>query len=60
MGQLGEAALFKDWAREAAGEIAGRPVAEIENVVTGPDLPEILGLALNALATGLKHREAGE
>jgi adenosylcobinamide amidohydrolase/ABC-type Fe3+-hydroxamate transport system substrate-binding protein len=56
MGQLSEVSLFKNWALEMAGEIAGRPVAEIENIVTGSDLPEILGVALNALGTGLRHR----
>jgi len=40
----------------ATAEIAGLPVAQIENIITRPALPEILGIALNALATGLKHR----
>ena len=56
MGQLSDIAPFDAWALEMAGEIAGRPVAEVENIIARPDLPEILGTALNALATGLKHR----
>ena len=56
MSQLSGTAFFKDWALAAAGEIAGRPVAAIEHVITRPDLPETLGTALNALATGLKGR----
>jgi len=56
MGQLSEGSLFQDWALEMAGEIAGRPVAEIKSLITGQDIPEILGTALNSLATGLKGR----
>jgi hypothetical protein len=58
MGQLSGGSSFNNWALEMAGEIAGRPVAEIENIITRQDTPEILGLALNALATGLKGRVA--
>jgi hypothetical protein len=40
-----------------AGEIAGRPVVEIEKIIARPDLPEITSAALNALLSGLKCRE---
>jgi hypothetical protein len=40
-----------------AGEIAGRPVEKIENIIISRrDRPEIFTTALNALGTGLKHR----
>jgi hypothetical protein len=58
MGQLSDPAPFNAWALEVAGEIAGRPVAEIEKVIAGPD--EITVAALNALVSGLKHREIGK
>jgi len=57
MGQFSDISSFNAWALAVAAEIAGRPVEKIENIVISPaDLPEILGIALNALATGLKHR----
>ncbi|MCL2029507.1 MAG: adenosylcobinamide amidohydrolase [Deltaproteobacteria bacterium] len=59
MGQLSETFSFNDWSLKVAAEIAGRPVEKIEDVINGPELPEILGAALNALGTGLKHRENG-
>ncbi|MCL1979701.1 MAG: adenosylcobinamide amidohydrolase [Proteobacteria bacterium] len=57
MGQFSDPAPFGAWALEVAGEIAGRPVERIENIINNrPGLPEIPATALNALGTGLKHR----
>lgn len=58
MGQTEDLAAFETWALAVAGEIAGRPVEKIEDVIGHPDPPEALRTALNALGTGLKHRPA--
>jgi adenosylcobinamide amidohydrolase/ABC-type Fe3+-hydroxamate transport system substrate-binding protein len=58
MGQISNLVSFGDWARLMAEKIAGGPVKSIENLIVMDELPEALDTALDALATGLKHRSA--
>ena len=57
LGQISNLAAFETWALAVATEIAGRPVAALDDVV-GRDLPPALQTAINALGTGLRQREA--
>jgi ABC-type Fe3+-hydroxamate transport system substrate-binding protein/adenosylcobinamide amidohydrolase len=56
MGQISNTDACNAWALSVAGEIAGRSVGRVENIIPSDDLPVILGTAINALATGLKYR----
>jgi hypothetical protein len=56
MGQLSDTEQFKVWALTVAGNIAGRPVERIEDILDCGDVPPILDIALNALATGISRR----
>ncbi|MDL2269924.1 adenosylcobinamide amidohydrolase [Desulfosarcina sp. OttesenSCG-928-A07] len=57
MGQLTDLLAFETWAIQVAGDIAGRPVEEIESIIGYPNLPPVLEMALNALGTGVKYRK---
>jgi hypothetical protein len=58
MGQISGMEAFNDWALSEAGKIAGKPVAEIENLYAGEGLPPLMDIALDAILTGLKVRDA--
>ncbi|MDD2316389.1 MAG: adenosylcobinamide amidohydrolase [Desulfobacterales bacterium] len=45
--------LFETWCLEAAGRIAGMPVAAINSHFTDDDMPKPLAMALNAIFTGV-------
>jgi adenosylcobinamide amidohydrolase/ABC-type Fe3+-hydroxamate transport system substrate-binding protein len=57
MGQIKDISSFNKWSLQIAGDIAGRPVETIENIIPRDDLPVVIKTALDALATGLKYRE---
>ena len=51
-GLVKDLGLFDVWCQVTASEIAGKPVLEIENLVTGEKIPTVLKRALNAVFTG--------
>jgi adenosylcobinamide amidohydrolase len=56
MTQLSGREAFDLWCLAVASEIAGKHVDALEEIMAGDGLPPLLKTALNALATGLKHR----
>ena len=56
MGQISNLDSFNAWALSVAENIAGRPVARVEPLVSNDDIPPVLKTALDAIVTGLKHR----
>jgi ABC-type Fe3+-hydroxamate transport system substrate-binding protein/adenosylcobinamide amidohydrolase len=60
LGQISGLGQFEKWALDVAREIAGVPVGDIDDAVSGDALPPALDIALDAIATGLERREARE
>lgn len=52
-GQIKDLTAFEAWCVSVASGIAGRPVAQIEDLVTEEGLPRVLETALNAVFTGV-------
>ena len=55
-GLVSDLGAFNNWALAVAGQIAGRPVPEIQNRCDVTGLPEVLRTALDAILTGTIHR----
>ncbi|MBN2332172.1 MAG: adenosylcobinamide amidohydrolase [Deltaproteobacteria bacterium] len=51
-GQVADLGSFRDWCRQLAGEIAGRPVTAVPAYYVGETIPEPLQLALESLLAG--------
>ncbi len=58
-GMISDLTSFRSWAHETARQIAGAPVDEYGALIDGTGLPVVLYEALNALANGVRHRQAG-
>lgn len=58
-GLTGDVEAFRLWARTVADDIAGEPVADWKELVTGEHIPAILKTALNAVLNGVQ-RKLGE
>jgi hypothetical protein len=58
-GTVHDLSAFAAACRETAGHIAGRPLENLPRMFAGAGLPEPLGLALDALAAGLRSRTHG-
>jgi len=54
--QLGGLEGFREWCCRIAGEIAGNPLTNLPNLYHGPELPDPLRLALEALVSGAEAR----
>lgn len=57
-GLVPDLSSFRRWALEEAGEIAGRPMAELRPLVKGDHLPAAEAMALNAIFNGVCSRAA--
>ncbi len=44
---------FEFWCENVAGEIAGREIETMSDLITYKDIPPVLRMALNGILTGL-------
>lgn len=58
-GQIVDLAAFRDWSLAVAGELAGHPLAAMQEYAP-PELPPVLRLALDALLNGIAVQKAGQ
>ncbi len=54
--QLSDLKSFRKWCCRIAGEVAGQSLEDLPQIYHGPELPEPLRLALEALVYGVKAR----
>ena len=59
-GLVDNLAAFEAWCRQIAGDIAGRNIPQLKDLLVTKDLPLVQQMALNAVVNGVYYQRGGE